>query len=133
MVHVFKLISGEELIGAIVDETDHHIMINNPLVITYMQSRMSAYPVVYLNRYMPVSSQEDITFSRYNIISIAEPVQGLEEYYEHMLAIIKETTDVNIVTSLADAVDTKNSLLANTCSDFYKKILENMESKGTKH
>lgn len=129
MLRVLKLVTGDEIVGKI-SEVKKGVIISNPLTITYMQSRFGNNPVIYLQRYVPFTSQEDMLIEQHHIIASLEPIQGLDEYYETVLASIRETVDTNIVSNLMDAVETKS---IKTKGDMYRAILEGMETRGPKH
>ena len=131
MLRVLKLITGDEIVGNVIsNDSVKGCVISNPLTITYMQSRFGNNPVIYLQRYVPFTSQEDMTIKSDHIVAVLEPVQGMEEYYETVLATIRETVDTNIVSNLMDAAETKS---LKTKGDMYRAILEGMETRGPKH
>jgi len=132
MIQVIKLTTGDEVVGSITEQNEFGIAVSNPLAINYIQNRLTQNPVVFMQRFMPFSAQEDIHFKHENILTVADPVPGLEAYYKQTLSNIQETVDTSIVTSLADAIDTKNNISLRK-QDFYESILEGMENKGHKH
>jgi len=123
MVTVCKLQSGSEIVGTIIESTSKSITINNPLQIMYIR-RLDGPPAVTLQRYVPFTSQEDLTISRTHIEVMCEPIQGLEQYYVTTLKSIQEHVDPSLVTDLMDANEPKKFK-----HDSYIAMLEQLMSK----
>ena len=123
MVTVCRLLSGIEIVGTIVKSTVKSITINNPLQIMYVR-RIDGPPAVTLQRYIPFSSQEDLTISRSHVEVICEPIQGLHQYYINALKSIQEHVDPSLVTDLMDANEPRKFE-----HDSYIAMLEQLMSK----
>lgn len=113
------------MLGTIIKKGGNSITVNNPLEITYIQ-RTSGPPSVSLQRYIPFTSQENITFDWSHVETICEPIQGMPEYYENALKVIKEHIDPSLVTDLMDANEGKQE---KPSYDAYLAMLEKYMSK----
>lgn len=129
MVSLIKLTNGTEIVGTILKEDEHSYKINNPLQINYYYTKANGLtPSVALQRYMPFSAHEDISFKKEHIATVTEPVKGMNEYYSSVLNNIKITIDTSIVADLADASESM-AAGAEHEKEMYMAILERMAHK----
>lgn len=106
MISVIRLTSGAELVGTVIDTREGTITVNNPLQIAYV-ARPGGAPSISLQRYIPFTSEEDITFNWDHVEAVCQPIQGLEGYYNNTLKLIKTHVDPSLVTDLMDAIEPK--------------------------
>jgi hypothetical protein len=125
MLSVIKLLSGPELIGTISNVDDEEITVNNPLQIMYIE-RSSGVPAITLQRYMPFTQQQDLVFSIQHVETIGAPIEGLTQYYDKALKVIKEHIDPSLVTDLMDASEERKEKYN---QDQYLAVLERFMSK----
>lgn len=78
---VFKLVSGEEIIGEIFTVSDSHYDVKNPSVI--MLQRTEQGVGVALMPYMPYCDGA-VTFYKHTLVALAEPSQNMVNEYNRL-------------------------------------------------
>lgn len=78
---IFKITSGEEMIGEVANEFDKHIEVANPAVI--MMQRSGEGVGIGLMPYMPYCDG-NIQFSRASIVAEGEPSQNMVNEYNRI-------------------------------------------------
>lgn len=124
MISILKLTSGEEIVGTITKQDMSYITVNEPLMITYIQRSLGA-PSVTLQRYIPFTTQPELTFMQSHVQVICKPIEGMEEYYTNALRLIKKHIDPSLVSDLTNSNSDKGKPL----HDEYLALLEKYMSK----
>ena len=77
---VVKLISGEEVIGKVVEETDKHIVLSKPRVLIVQQTE--AGPTAGLAPFLQLSSPDaDIPFLKTAVTAVVEMMKEVRDDY----------------------------------------------------
>lgn len=79
-----KLIDSTEMIGEIVEETEHQVTISRPLSIIYKHSLESDVPKVSFVKYMTFVDVTDITLNKTDFIVCAEASEYIIDVYKRM-------------------------------------------------
>ncbi len=82
-VKILKLITGEELIGKIVNDDENGIEIDNPANI-HMAPTQDSRMQLYLIPYAPYAEKDRFTLSKQHVIMQYEPNTDLLNKYNHM-------------------------------------------------
>lgn len=82
-VQILKIITGEELIGKIVDEGELGVVIDNPANI-HMAPTQDSRMQLYLIPYAPYAEKDQFTLKQEHVIMQYEPNTDLLNKYNHM-------------------------------------------------
>jgi F0F1-type ATP synthase alpha subunit len=82
-IKILKLITGEELIGKVIDEGEIGILIDNPANI-HMAPTQDSRMQLYLIPYAPYAEKEQFTLKQQHVIMQYEPNVDLMNKYNHM-------------------------------------------------
>jgi hypothetical protein len=80
-IYVFKIVSGEEIIGEIFNTYDTHYDIKNPAVV--MLQRTEQGVGVALMPYMPYCEGK-VSFYKNSIVAVGEPSQNMMNEYNRL-------------------------------------------------
>lgn len=82
---LLKMISGEELLAEIINETDTHIEIKNPVRVVVMPTKTNPQtPTVGFAPWADFSEQKNFTIHRAHVIVVMTPVQEFVNQYNQM-------------------------------------------------
>lgn len=81
-IKIFKLISGEEIIGELFNPYDKHYEVKNPAVIVMQQSERGVG--IALMPFMPYSEGHTTNIMRHAILVEAEPSQNMVNEYNRI-------------------------------------------------
>lgn len=130
MIKLIKLVDGTEVIGTISVPSSEEVLISDPLQVNFYTRTPSSVPVIALYRYMPLSKQREFSFDNEHIISIADPMAGLVEYYKVMLKDFIVQFDDNLNAELLEKAGVMATTYAEDMDkDMAEAVLEKMIKK----
>lgn len=88
-ITTIKLISGDEIIGRLVESSDDHVVISKPVQIVASQKGIGFAPIC-----ISIDDASEFTFKTSHILFSAPTRSELEEAY------IKSTTGIQLASSL---------------------------------
>lgn len=84
-IKILKMISGEELLAEITNETETHITIKNPVRVVVMPTKTSPQtPTVGFAPWADFSEEKDFTMHKAHVIVTMKPVQEFVNQYNAM-------------------------------------------------
>lgn len=129
---VIKMITGDDVIAVIVDETDHSVEVEHPFRIRYDPSLKGAILVPYCS----FTDDHNFRFKNETIISISKASKAVSEHYLELTVQYSEYIEAKSNHSIEDLQD----LLDNLGIDSYEEELEenlirsiNIKGNDTKH
>lgn len=103
MITIIKLTNGVEIIGNVIRRGADSVTVEDPLQINYRQRMDMSPPTVSLYRFNPFAKNTVHTLGTVNVLSLAEPMDGLVKYYSATLNTIKEGMDTHVDNELTEA------------------------------
>ena len=85
MISLLKLVNGTEVIGSIVGDDGYALVVDDPLTVCYLQKTAAAAPMIFLQRYSPLSASTSTFFKKEHIMNVMIPLKSMEKYYEQSL------------------------------------------------
>ncbi|MAJ43662.1 MAG: hypothetical protein CMF96_02820 [Candidatus Marinimicrobia bacterium] len=82
MIKLYRLTTGEDIIGVFVEETDLFEFVKKPFVLIPMQGQAGKPMQIGFHPYIPYTKDEVIKFKKANIITEVKPDTNLIEAYE---------------------------------------------------
>jgi len=113
MVSIVKLLNGTEVIGNIVSESDKELVVNHALQVNYRIRQDTGFPMVSLHKYIPFAGEDNITFSKQQVLNKVKPLPGMIKYYSQVLESIQEVSqDINrdLIEAANEQVTDENSI-----------------------
>lgn len=114
---VMKLVTGEEIIGKYLHQTETSAHLDNPLVVKYRYGVMGP-PTVTLARFSVFATEKQADIKKSNIVAEFEPVPLLIEYYLKMVEYLDLIYGESMVEDLEAGI---------------KALEESIEKKKSKH
>lgn len=130
MITFIKLVTGEEIIGEVVDIVegdDKMLLLKNPLKVIYQQTPRGV-PNTVVARFMVFGESENIVFNTDLIVAVSQPRKSFINYYLSALEHYKEL-DEELDDQLEYASETNSSMLdkkEKIVQDIFANILHNM-------
>jgi hypothetical protein len=93
VVSIVKLVNGTEIIGDVIQDTEKELVVNNALQVNYRIRQDSGFPMVSLHKYIPFAGEDNITFSKMQVLNRVKPLPGMIKYYIQVLDSIKEVSE----------------------------------------
>lgn len=86
-IKILKMISGEELLAEITNETETHITIKNPVRVVVMPTKTNPQtPTVGFAPWADFSEEKDFTMHKAHVIVTMKPVQEFVNQYNAMFS-----------------------------------------------
>lgn len=114
---VMKLVTGEEIIGKYIHQTEVSAHLDNPLVVKYRYGVIGP-PTVTLARFSVFATEKQAEIKKSNIVAEFEPIPLLIEYYLKMVEYLDLIYGESMVQDLEAGI---------------KALEESMEKKKSKH
>lgn len=114
---VMKLVTGEEIIGKYLHQTETSAHLDNPLVVKYRYGVLGP-PTVTLARFSVFATEKQADIKKSNIVAEFEPVPLLIEYYLKMVEYLDLIYGESMVEDLEAGI---------------KALEESIEKKKSKH
>lgn len=114
---VMKLVTGEEIIGKYIHQSETSAHLDNALVVKYRYGVIGP-PSVTLARFSVFATEKQTEIKKCNIVAEFEPVPLLVEYYVKMVEYLDMIYSESMITDLEAGI---------------KALDESMEKKKSKH
>ena len=132
---VMKLVTGEEIIGKYLHQTETSAHLDNPLVVKYRYGVLGP-PTVTLARFSVFATEKQADIKKSNIVAEFEPVPLLIEYYlkmvEYLDLIYGESMVEDLeagIKALEESIEKKNSKHIFTDEEM-EALFDNIPTKG---
>jgi len=114
---VMKLVTGEEIIGKYLHQSETSAHLDNPLVVKYRYGSIGP-PSVTLARFSVFATEKQVEIKKNNIVAEFEPVPLLIEYYLKMVEYLDMIYGESMVEDLEAGI---------------KALEESIEKKKSNH
>ena len=131
MIVLFKLVTGDEIIGEIVDyhdDKDKMILVNNPLKVVYQQTPRGIQNTV-VARFMVFGNPRNVVINANSVVAISEPRDTFIHYYRTALKHYEELDqelDEQLIYASKINEDETSEKAEKIVQDIFTNILNNM-------
>lgn len=131
MIVLFKLVTGEEVIGEIVDmheDKDRMILVNNPLKVVYQQTPRGV-PNTVVARFMVFGNPRNVVINSQAVVAISEPRDTFIAYYHSALKHyedLDEELDEQLIYASKINEEESSEKAEKMVQDIFTNILNNM-------
>jgi hypothetical protein len=129
---LFKLISGEEVIGEVLTETNQFSSVRNPLLISFEKDHRSGVVGVILVNYIPFSKLDTVDIPSSSIMLKTDISKSMIEYYEKSIEYDSLYHNKKLKQSIEYAINQLDRLIdeqtidKNSKKQYSKEIIEKM-------
>lgn len=127
---IIKLLNGMDVVGTIVDETEHTVEVENPFKIVFSPSEGGAV----MTPYNVFSDDHNFRFKNESIITISTAASTVREYYLELSSefnkYVQEKQSIEEFSKMLDEIGIPNQE-DTYVDDYSNKIL--LEGNNTKH
>jgi hypothetical protein len=81
-IKLFQMLTGDLIIGELIDDGMLSVTIMNPLRVIVMQSQNRNSPSIALAPWCEFTDDKEFTFNKSHVINIMEPVQQFTNQYQ---------------------------------------------------
>lgn len=128
---IIKLLNGMDVVGTIVDETEHTVEVENPFKIVFSPSEGGAV----MTPYNVFSDDHNFRFKNESIITISTAASTVREYYLELSSefnkYVQEKQSIEEFSKMLDEIGIPNQEEDTYVDDYSNKIL--LEGNNTKH
>jgi hypothetical protein len=107
---VFKLSSGDEIMGKIEKDTDYEYVLVNPLSVSSTVTE-SGVLVIYLKSYINLSDNNKVSLNKSHVTASYVPQKEFITYYEKMVQYTRDIIEKDTVAGLTAATQIINVIL----------------------
>ena len=122
---VYRLLNGDEVMGSVVHENDHIVIIEQPFVIDYRYHPKSGRTNVLMTRYLPFAANNEIEINRAHITSHNTASKDAVDYY---LDVLVQWGDDGVVYNKDEEEDPEEE--RSEFTDKVNGILETIQSNA---
>lgn len=128
MIRIVKLISGEEIIGDVEEDTSEFFNVHDPMLLETTMSQ-SGYRGTGLSNLLSLSTDTFITIERKNVLTTYAVKDIIKEYYVRVRQTLK-TDATYLESSIRQAI---KDLDTDQDSESYARLVKFLNSNTTVH
>lgn len=131
-VQLFKLISGDEIVGEVQNENANFCSVKNPLLISFEKDYRTGVVGVILVNYIPFSKSDTIDIPINSILLKTEISKSMVEYYEKSIEYDSIYHNKKLKQSIEYAINQLDTLISENSVDkkpkkqYSKEIIDKM-------